>query len=299
MTTRRFFLLKNLSLLFKVRIANIFMLVLSMYLSAVFLFDEKLEIINSLKNIKLHGIVISSTFSAMAGYIINYFYDKDKDRIYRPISTVLQRFINDKSSLNFYIAFNIISLTVALFLSYRIFIFFLVYHFFIWFYSHKLSRIVIINNITCSILMTFPFLALFLFYENYAPYILFLALFLFIIILIRDICKDLHSSKYDALFGYKTLPNTLGIGITKMFLDILLFLLALISVRLTLLPHLQEIRLYYMLSAFLSLFMMVEIWFMEKRLTQLFILMIKFWIFIGTISLLFIDGNPLPLYFQK
>ena len=297
MTTHRFFLLKNLSLLFKVRIVNIFMLILSMYISAVFLFDERLDIMNSLENIKLHGIVLSSTFSAMAGYIINYFYDKDKDRVYRPISTVLQRFINDKTSLDFYIAFNLISLTIAAFLSYRIFIFFLVYQFFLWFYSHKLSRIVFVNNLTCSVLMIFPFLALFLFYENYAPYIFLLALFLFIMVFIRDVCKDLHSSKYDALFGYKTLPNTLGFNFTKIFLDFLLFILALISARLALIPHLQEIRLYYMLSVFLSLFMMVEIWLMGRRMIELFILMIKFWIFIGTISLLFIDGKPLPLHF--
>lgn len=289
------FFLSNFSLLIRVRIANVIMLILAMYISAIFLFNEQHSIIGNLKNIKLHGIIFSSALSAMAGYIINHFYDQDKDKLYKPITTMLYQFIEQKTALRFYIVFNFVSLVIAALLSYRIFIFFLVYQFLIWFYSHKLSKIIFINNFTSSILMIFPFLALFLFYENFSGYILYLAGFLFLIILIRDICKDLHSYKFDHLFNYSTIPNSLGIVPTKIFLDILLALLVVFSIRLTLEPHLQEIKLYYLLSGFLSFVILIGIWFMDRKWIQILILMIKFWVFLGTVSLLFIDGNPLSL----
>ncbi|MGM5630254.1 UbiA family prenyltransferase [Apibacter raozihei] len=291
-------LLINLSLLVRVRILNVIMLILAMYISAFYLFDHTGLFWEKFKNIKLHGIVFSSALSAMAGYIINFFYDQDKDQIYRPISTMMQRFIQQSTALRIYLIFNFISLTITLFLSYRIFIFFLVYQFLIWLYSHKLSRLVFINNLTNSILMIFPFLALFLFYENYAPYILYLAVFLFLIILIRDIFKDFHSVKYDTLFQYHTLPNTLGFIPTKIILIFLLILLTWVSVHLTFEPHLVEIRLYYLLTALLCMGLIPGLWFSDRRLIQVLIIMIKFWIFLGTISLLFIDGNPLPLHFR-
>lgn len=290
-------ILINLSFLVRVRIFNVIMLILAMYISAIYLFGDEKNIVENLKNIKLHGIVLSSSLSAMAGYIINFFYDQEKDMIYRPITSILQRFISNGIALRFYIFFNFISLTIAIVLSYRIFIFFLIYQFIIWFYSHKLSRIVFINNLTNSAIMLFPFLALFLFYENFSSYILYLSGFLFFIIFIKDICKDLLSYKYDHLFNYHTLPNTLGIIPTKIILNILFCLLLGISFQLSCEPHLYEIRLYYLLTILLCVCSIVVIWLRKPQYIQILIFMIKFWIFLGTISLLFIDGNPLTLHF--
>lgn len=285
----------NFSLLLRVRIVNIIMLTLAMYVSAIFLFGGNKGIIENLRNIKLHGIVFSSVLSAMAGYIINFFYDQEKEKIYRPISTMMQRFINQGTALRIYILLNLISLVFAAFLSYRIFIFFLFYQFLIWFYSHKLSRIVFINNFINSILMLFPFLALFLFYQNFSSYILYLSFFLFTLILARDICKDLDSFKFDNIFNYNTLPNTIGVNPTKGVLSILFIVLMVISFLLTFQYHLHEIRLYYFLTALLSLFSCISIWFIKRSSIKILIFMIKFWVFLGTISLLFINGNPLPL----
>jgi 4-hydroxybenzoate polyprenyltransferase len=290
-------LLINFSLLVRVRIINVIMLILAMYVSAVYLFGDDQNVLEHLENIKLHGIIFSSALSAMAGYIINFFYDQKKDKVYRPITTMMQRFINQGTALRIYILFNLVSLTIAALLSYRIFIFFLIYQFIIWFYSHKLSRIVFINNLTNSILMLFPFLALFLFYENFSSYILYLAGFLFITVLLRDICKDLDSFQYDDLFNYNTLPNVIGIIPAKIIINFLLCLLIIISTHLAFEPHLHEIRLYYLLTGFLSLCIFIGLWFMNQQFIQILIFMIKFWIFLGTISLLFINGNPLPLHF--
>lgn len=275
------------------------MLIFSMYISAVFLFDHHFEIIKNLSNIKLHGIIFSSAFCASAGYIINHFYDDDKDAVYKPITTMLQKFLTQGTSLWFYVAFNIISLLIAIFLSPNIFIFFLVYQLLIWFYSHKLSRVLILNNLVSSVLMIFPFLALTLYYQNYSYTIISLSVFLFLIILIRDICKDIHSQNYDNIFEYNTLPNTLGLTATYLILDFLLLLLFLCSINLSFISELSQIRLFYILSSFLSLFLLVAIWFFKTKNITYLIWMIKFWIFLGTISLLFIDGNPLSLYFQK
>lgn len=140
--------------------ARIFMLILfafTLYVSTFFLFNQEESLRAFVFDYKVHGIIFCSLLSIAAGGIINQFYDLEKDRLQKPFRTKLQSFLKQKYYLYSYIALNAISLGIAYVLSPRIFVFFLVYQFLMWFYSHKLSKILIVNNITFVSLTLYPF----------------------------------------------------------------------------------------------------------------------------------------------
>ena len=86
MLTRRnkFVLLKLLSLFSVVRGYNILVIVLAQYLTSIFIFAPHISLRRILLDPNLFVIVLASTGVIAAGYIINKFYDKEKDLINRP-----------------------------------------------------------------------------------------------------------------------------------------------------------------------------------------------------------------------
>ena len=100
-------------------------------------------------------------------------------------------------------------------------LFFSVYIFFIWFYSHKLKKYPIIGNITASILAVLPFFAILLYYKNFYHVIFAHAIFLFLLILIRELIKDLENIEGDLVANYRTIPVLFGEKTAKIIITIL------------------------------------------------------------------------------
>ena len=137
--------LKIIALLSTVRWKNIIVTVFAQYLAFLFAFNTKDDLWNSLIKTNVHLIIAATAFILAGGYIINNFYDLEKDLINRPHRTRFQNLISDGFKLKFYLVLNIIGLLIAFIASWRIFIFFLIYGFLLWFYSHKLSKIVFVR----------------------------------------------------------------------------------------------------------------------------------------------------------
>src|SRR5690606_15012263 len=154
------------------------------------------------------------------------FYDLEKDAISRPLQNYIERFVSQNFKLNVYLALNILALGIALLVSWRVAIFFLVYQFMVWFYSHKINKLVWLNNLYSVILMVFPFFALFLYYENFSTIIFFHAGFLLLLLLVTDILKDLTTSTADTIYNYSTLPVIYDEKKTKQILTLLMILTA-------------------------------------------------------------------------
>jgi 4-hydroxybenzoate polyprenyltransferase len=68
----------------------------------------------------------------------------------------------------------------------------------------------IIGNLTAAILAILPFFAILLYYKNFYPEIVAHASFLGILILIREIIKDLENIQGDLANGYQTIPVKYG-----------------------------------------------------------------------------------------
>ena len=214
-------ILKIISMFSVVRGYNIPIIALAQYLSAIFILAPNKRALDIILDFNLFIIVIVSSLTIASGYIINSFYDTKKDLINRPNKSKLDRLVSQKTKLNVYFSVNFLVFLLAFFVSVRAVLFFSAYIFLIWFYSHKLKKIVFIGNLTASLLAVLPFFAILLYYKNLYPQIFAHATFLFLLLLIREIIKDLENIKGDIANDYQTIPVIYGESFSKKTITLL------------------------------------------------------------------------------
>lgn len=207
--------MKFASLFSVVRGYNIPIIILAQYLSAIFILAPEKRALSILLDVDLFIIVLASSLTIASGYIINNFYDSKKDLINRPNKSMLDRLVGQKTKLNVYFTLNFIVAFLAIFVSWRAFLFFSVYIFLIWYYSHRIKKYPIIGNLTAAFLAILPFFAILLYYKNLYEVIFGHATFLFLLLLIREMIKDLENIKGDLANDYKTIPIVYGEAVSK------------------------------------------------------------------------------------
>jgi 4-hydroxybenzoate polyprenyltransferase len=156
-----------------------------------------------------------------SGYIINNFYDSKKDLINRPNKSMLDRLVSQKTKLHVYFSLNFFVAFLAVIVSWRAFLYFSVYIFLIWYYSHRIKKHPIIGNLTAALLAILPFFAILLYYKNVYEVVFGHAAFLFLLLLIREMIKDLENIKGDLVNDYKTIPIIYGEVISKKIITFL------------------------------------------------------------------------------
>lgn len=219
---RNSFYLKIISLLSTVRWKNILVTVFAQYLAFLFAFNTKDDLWNSLVETKVHLIIAATGFILAGGYIINNFYDLEKDIINRPHRTRFQNLISDGFKLKFYLVLNTIGLLIAFIASWRIFIFFLIYGFLLWFYSHKLSKIVFVREMTACFLSVLAFFSLALYFKMVAMSFVLYGASLFFALFARELYKDIIWLKGDVVNGYQSIASIKGIQFSKLLFQIIL-----------------------------------------------------------------------------
>ncbi len=270
--------------------AKIFMVALltfALYVSTFFLFNQEESLRNFVFDVKVNGIIGCSVLSILAGGIINQFYDKEKDRVTRPFRTRLQNFLKQKYFLYAYLSLNIASLTIAAVLSERVFIFFLIYQFLMWLYSHKLSKMLLINNLSFVGLSLYPFFGMLVYYKTFSLYIFLLSVFIFVMLLIIDITKDTLTKNADRIFGYRTIPNFFSVRTTNVILIFLLASALVVSGCIIYIQGMHFIMSYYFVVAILmqiiSLFLVLN----PTRYSNIIVVnLMRIWIFVGILAML-------------
>lgn len=212
---QKWFIYKLISLFSVVRGYNILVIIIAQYFASIFIFSEDTRALDVVLDAKLFFIIFASSLVIASGYIINNFYDAEKDLINKPFKSKLDRIVSQETKLRVYFVLNFLVFILAFLVSWRAIIFFSSYIFLVWFYSHKLKKIVFLGNIMVSFLTILPFFAIFLYYKNFHQVISMHAAYLFILILIKELIKDLESIKGDLSNGYKTSPIVYGERITK------------------------------------------------------------------------------------
>ena len=147
---QKYFFFKLFSLFSVVRGYNILIIIIAQYLTSVYILAPELPIKEILFDVNLFMIVLASATAIASGYIINNFYDSEKDLINRPNKSMLDRLVGQRTKLNFYFILNFLSLLSALFVSYKATLFFFLFIFGIWFYSHKLKKYLFHRKFCCS-----------------------------------------------------------------------------------------------------------------------------------------------------
>ena len=285
-------LIKFFSMFSVVRGYNILIIVLAQYLTSIFILAHNKSLRHVIFDINLFMLVLASVATIAGGYIINNFYDSEKDLINRPIKSKLDRLVNQNTKLSFYFVLNLIAVIFASYVSFRSVIFFSIYIFGIWFYSHKLKKLPFIGNLTSAILTITPFFAVFIYYKNFESVIFVHATFLFLVISMRELTKDLENIKGDLALNYHTIPVVYGEKVSKYMLTILSFLTLVPIILLLFRFEIGHMYVFFYLSIFLLAIFLLLLW-KSKTKTHYLILhnILKFIIVFGVFCILLIDIN--------
>lgn len=285
-------LLKFFSLFSAVRGYNILIIILAQYLASIYILAPQLPLRHIVFDLQLFAIVLASALAIAGGYIINGFYDSEKDLINRPIKTKLDHLISQKKILVLYFVLNLFSVFVASSVSFKAVLFFSLYIFGIWFYSHKLKKLPFIGNLTSSLLSITPFFAVFIYYRNFDTVIFVHATFLFLVIAMRELVKDLENIKGDLAQDYRTIPIVLGENPAKGMITVLVGLTIVPVYLLVTRFDIGYMTYYFYTSVFLLLIFLGLIWFSRSHIHYLVLHnILKLIIVAGVFSILLINPD--------
>ncbi|CAM3461458.1 geranylgeranylglycerol-phosphate geranylgeranyltransferase [Zobellia roscoffensis] len=286
----RLLLLKVFSLFSVVRGYNILMVVLAQYLASIYILAHQLRVREVVFDLNLFIIVVSSALVIASGYIINNFYDAEKDLINKPRKSMIDRFVGQQFKLTTYFILNFLAVIAASYVSFKAVFFFSAYIFGIWIYSHKLKRLPFVGNFVSATLAIAPFFAVFVYYKNFEHVIFVHAMFLFLLILAREMIKDLENLKGDLAQNYKTIPILWGGKVSKIFISILILLTLIPSLLLILTFDVGYMNYYFMVSVvLLILFLFLLVKSKSKRDYVWLHNILKLIIIVGVFSILLID----------
>jgi len=283
-------LLKFFSLFSVVRGYNILVVVIAQYLASVYIFAHNKPVKSVLLDVNLLMLVLASSATIAAGYIINNFYDSEKDLINKPRKTMLDRLVSQNTKLSFYFVLNFLAVVFASYVSFKAVVFFAIYIFAIWFYSHRLKKLPMIGNIVSAILTVTPFFAIFIYYKNFEHVVFAHAIFLFLLISMRELTKDLENIKGDLALNYRTIPVVYGEKISKFMLSFMAALTIVSAIVLILFFKIGHMYYFFYLSIVLLLIYLI-ILLKSNNKTHYLILhnILKFIIVAGVFSILLID----------
>jgi len=273
-----------------VRGYNILIIVIAQYLTSIYILAHDKPLNKVLFDLNLLMLVLATAATIAAGYIINNFYDSEKDLINRPNKSMLDRLVSQNTKLSFYFVLNFSAVIMASYVSFKAVLFFSLYIFGIWFYSHKLKKLPIVGNLTSAILTILPFFAIFMYYKNFDTVIFVHALFLFLVISMRELTKDLENIKGDLALNYKTIPIKYGEKASKFMLTVLACLTLIPTYLLLYHYEIGHMYLYFYLCVILLLIFLLLLW---KSNTKTHYLwghnILKFIIVAGVFCILLLD----------
>ena len=278
-------LFKFLSIFSVVRIYNILIIVLAQYLTSIFILSDK-KLFDVIFDLNLFLLILCSSLSIASGYIINNFYDQKKDVINKPIKSKIDDVVKNSTKLYFYFILNFVVMFFASIISLRAVIFFSVYIFFLWFYSHKLKRLLLISNLFYSLLTITPFFAILLYYKNIDLIIAAYALFLFFILLLKDITKDLKNLVGDFTENYQTIPVAFGEDFSRIIISLITFINVTLIINLFINFSEGYMNIYYGPSLLLLLIFTIKLY-GSKKVSDYLVLhnILRFIIGFGVISI--------------
>jgi 4-hydroxybenzoate polyprenyltransferase len=285
---------KILSMFSVVRGYNIPIIALAQYLSAIFILAPEKRALSVLLDFNLFIIVLASGLTIASGYIINNFYDSKKDLINRPNKSKIDRLVSQRTKLQVYFTINSVVALLAYLVSFRAAVYFSVYIFLIWFYSHKLKKHPIIGNLTAALLAILPFFAILLYYKNLYPQIFAHATFLFLLILIREIIKDLENIKGDIANDYRTIPVLFGEIAAKKIITALTIITILPIYLLVDKYDVGYMDIYFYLSLMVLIFFLYFLWKSNSKTQYIQLhVILKLLIVSGVFCIVLIDPDVL------
>ena len=281
---------KVLSLFSSVRLYNIGLIAIAQLFATIFIIAHNTPIKEILTDYKLWLIIVASAAAIAGGYIINNFYDREKDLINRPQKTILENQVKQSTLWTVYFTLNGAAFIMGMIVSWRAGLFYALYITAMWFYSHKIKKVLFVGNLMAAALAITPFFVLFMYYKNFYPVILVHGLFLFLIIGMRELIKDLENLRGDLAQNYQTLPVVLGERTSKKFYTALTIITFLPVTALILIFETGYMDYYFAFITGALLVCLPLLWSSRRKREYLLIhFILKIIIVAGVFSILLID----------
>ena len=275
-----------------VRGFNLAMIVVAQYVTAIFIMAPNQSLSEVLLDRTLFALILASVAAIASGYIINNFYDSEKDSINRPHQVSVEKMVSQNTKLILYFILNISVIIAASYVSFRAVLFFSLYIFAIWFYSHKIKKRPVVGNLTSAILTITPFFAIFLYYKNFSSLIFVFGFYLFLVLSMRELIKDLQNLKGDLLQNYKTIPVVYGEKYAKLMIIVLV--VCNVSVTIFLLKSYALERMDYFFYTSISLLFVVLLLLTKAQSRQQYSrihILLKLLVLLGVFSIVLLNPS--------
>ena len=275
-----------------VRGFNLAMIVVAQYITAIFIMAPNQSLSEVLLDRTLFALILASVAAIASGYIINNFYDSEKDSINRPHQVSVEKMVSQNTKLILYFILNISVIIAASYVSFRAVLFFSLYIFAIWFYSHKIKKRPVVGNLTSAILTITPFFAIFLYYKNFSSLIFVFGFYLFLVLSMRELIKDLQNLKGDLLQNYKTIPVVYGEKYAKLMIIVLV--VCNVSVTIFLLKSYALERMDYFFYTSISLLFVVLLLLPKAQSRQQYSrihILLKLLVLLGVFSIVLLNPS--------
>ena len=229
-----------------------------------------------------------------AGYLINQYYDLPKDLINRPIKTMIDLQRSPSSLMRWSALLISVALLLSVLVSFLASLYFLGYFLTIWLYSHRLRSIPLWGSLLSAFLSVSPIAVLFLYYRYFDGTILAFAFFLFVLLWIITLIKDLENLPGDIAVGLRTLATTWGAQKNRRLIQILFAFELLLSGLILYSFELSQMRYYFYFTLVSFLMLMVALSFKERlNLYSQMHWFLKLLVFMGVMGILFFDLSRL------
>lgn len=287
---QHYYILKFFGMFSVVRGYNIGLIFIAQYLMSIFIVSSGQSVWNVILDLQLLMLVLATSGTVASGYIINNFYDAEKDLINRPKKSHIDQMVGQNTKLMLYMILNGLVLLSAVCVSLKAVLFFLIYMFTIWIYSHKIKRKPLIGNLISTILTITPFFTIFIYYKNFKFLIFVLGFYLFLILSMREIIKDLENIKGDLALDYQTIPVRYGVGMAKTMVYVLIGLNLLITFYLLTYFDLGLMD-YFFITSIVLLFSTIVLVYNAKTQAQYLRIhnLLKILIALGVFSIVLLD----------
>ena len=226
------------------RIPNLLIIVATQVLTATFLLDRMIWF-----DLDFFLVVMSTAMIAAGGYLINDYYDQKIDMVNRPQKVVVGTEISRRPALLSHTLTNLTAIAIGFWADLWIGVIHIFTGFLLWYYSNHLRRLPLVGNLTIGFLTAMTFLILLIFYRMDEPLVFFYALFGFLMVVIREVIKDIQDVKGESAFGCVTVPVVWGIRGAKTLIVAIVIIGSALLINFLIIQPNWPLRLYFLALA--------------------------------------------------
>ena len=291
---QKIILLKLLSLVSVVRGYAIALMIAAQLFTASFILSPEAPLSEVLLSGNLWWLILATALSIAGGYIINNFYDQEKDLINRPRRSKLDRMLRQQTKLSGYFILNFTAVLAASAVSFQAALFFSGFIFLMWYYSHRLKKIIFVGNLTSAILSVMPLFILVVYFKSFSSIIVVHACYLLLLLASRELLKDLENLTGDLVQGYKTIPVVYGVHSAKIIGILLIALTFVPAIILILYYDIHAMRYYFYVTMAVLPYGALLLWRAKERRDYLVLhALLRLGIIVGVFSIVLLNPERL------